>query len=117
MKKDTPLRVKMENGELVIRVGILRLDGHEYHNEIPALTFINIEEWTKDVIAEMTREEENGQTPLNMMLDNAMKAALENGSMGVDYNKPTFIGECPVCENDLVPLRYTKNGIRCENCR
>jgi hypothetical protein len=115
MKKDAPLRVEIENGELVIRVGILRLDGHEYHNEIPALTFTDLERWAKDVITEMTREEEDGQTPLNMMLDNAMKAALENGSVGVDYDKPTFVGECPICENDIVPLRHTKNGIRCGN--
>ena len=86
------------------------------HNKIPALKFDDRELWVKDVISEILHEEEDGTTPLNTMLDNAIEAALENGSVGVAEDSFTFIGECPVCEEDLVPLRHTKNGIRCKNC-
>ena len=113
---DSPLRVNVEGGELVIRVGVNRLDGHEDCEHIPALKFDNRAEWVRDVIAEIEREEENGQTPLNEMLDNAMVAALEQGSLGIAEDSFTFIGECPVCENDCIPLRHTRNGIRCEDC-
>lgn len=113
---DSPLRVNIEEGELVVRVGINRLDGHECHNRIPALKFADREEWVRDVIGEIEREEENGQTPLNEMLDNAMEEALEQGSLGIAEDSFTFIGECPKCEEDCIPLRHTRNGIRCKDC-
>ena len=102
---ESPLRVNIENGELVIRVGINHLDGHEYHNRIPALKFDDREEWVRDVIAEINREEEDGSTPLNTMLDKAMEAALEQGSIGVAEDSFTFVGEFPVCEKDCVDKR------------
>ena len=113
---ESPLRVSLEGGELVIRVGINRLDGHKYHNRIPHLKFDDREGWVRDVIAEVEREEEDGSTPLNTMLDAAMVAALEQGSIGVAEDSFTFVGECPVCEDDCVPLRHTRNGVRCGNC-
>jgi hypothetical protein len=113
---ESPLRVNVEDGELVVRVGINRLDGHECHNKIPELKFDNREEWVRDVIAEIDREEEDGATPLNTMLDNAMEAALEQGSIGVAEDGFTFKGECSGCGDDCVPLRHTRNGVMCPEC-
>jgi len=113
---ESPLRVNVEGGELVIRVGINRIDGHDYHNEIPSLKFENRKEWVDDVKNEIEREEENGQTPLNKMLDNAMKEALEQGSLGVAEDSFSFMGECDECGNDCVPLRHTRDGAMCKDC-
>jgi len=113
---ESPLRVNIENRELVIRVGINYLDGHEAHDSIPALKFDDRLQWVRDVICEIEQEEEDGSTPLTMMLDAAMEAALENGSIGISEDSFTFIGVCPVCESDCVPLRHTKKGVRCEDC-
>lgn len=113
---DSPMRTGIEDGEIVIRVGINRLDGNEYHPELPALKFDDREQWAKEVIREIEREEENGQTPLGDMLDKAMVLAIENGAMGISDDSPTHIGECPICENYCLPLRHTRNGQRCCSC-
>ena len=113
---ESPLRVNIEDGELVIRVGINRLDGNDCHPDIPELKFDDTEQWAKDVSYEIEREEENGQTPLGDLLDKAMIMAIENGSTGMSVDSPTHIGECSVCENDCVPLRHTRNGQRCSSC-
>lgn len=113
---ESPLRVGIEGCELVIKIGINHIDGHDGHNKIPALKFDNREEWVRDVITELMREEEDGSSPISSMLDAAMEAALEQGSIGIAEDSFTFIGECPVCGEDCVPLQHTPKGIRCENC-
>jgi len=117
MSAESPLRASVENGELVIRVGINRLDGDEYHLEIPVLKFDNRSEWVKDVISELFREEEDGRTPIGDLLDTAMKHAIENGSIGLSIDSPGRNGTCWMCDEDQVPLWHTKIGSICQDCK
>lgn len=111
-----PLTVSAANGLLTISIGVDRLDGHEYHLEIPALKFEDREVWVEEVIRELLREEEDGATLLTKMLDTAMVNALENGALGIAEDSPTFIGGCEVCREDVAPLRHSKNGATCPKC-
>ena len=85
---DNPLKVSIEKGELVIRLGIERLDGHERHPTFPALTFLDRHAWARDVVYEIGREEEDGTTPFCALLETVIAAAIDNGSTGIDYNRP-----------------------------
>lgn len=92
----SPLTVKMERGALVIRVGAetlahalkfadwaIRFDEAK-DDYIQPYKVTDIAELAKDVIHAMLREEENGATPLSDFLDAMTKAAIEDGSTGVD---------------------------------
>ena len=116
VNEENPLRANIEDGELVIRVGINLLDGHDYHNSIPALKFDDRIEWVNDVISELFREEEDGATPLGDLIDNAMEMALDDGSAGVAEDSPRFIGTCEVCKMEFMPLLHTTRGAVCEGC-
>lgn len=113
---DSPLRIKVEGDELVIRVGVNRIDGHDCHPTIPALTFEDRAEWIKDVIYQMENEEEDGATPISDLIDACMNAALEYGSIGVAEDSPTHMGVCDKCTEDQVALRHTKDGQVCTLC-
>jgi hypothetical protein len=86
---DTPLSVKIEKGELVIRVGIARLDGHGGHPDFPELPITDLELWAQDVAYELERDRGDGATPICLCIDAAMKSALEMGSVAIDYKRPT----------------------------
>lgn len=113
---EAPLRVAIERNEVVIRIGINRIDGHDYHPTIPELKFVNRRQWIKDVIREIERSEEDGSSPLTILFDKAMTEALEWGSLGVAEDSPTFIGMCEVCGEDQLPLRHTRDGGTCLKC-
>jgi len=113
---DSPLRVNVEGEELVIRIGINRLDGHETHPELPSLLFDDRNQWVEDVIREINNGDELGGTPLIYMLDKCMIEALEQGSIGVAEDSPTHIGDCEKCEENCVPLRHTNDGQICDKC-
>lgn len=87
---DTPLKVEIVEGELVIRLGIERLDGHECHPTIGPLTFTDRHAWAREIIYEIGRDEEDGTTPFDELLDKVLTAAIENGAQGIDHKKPTF---------------------------
>lgn len=88
-KTDTPLHARVEDGQLVIRIGIARLDGNECHPDFPELPITDREEWAKDVAYELERDRGDGATPISLCLDAAMKSALELGSEAIDYTRPT----------------------------
>lgn len=113
---DSPLRVNVEGDELVIRIGVNRLDGHDNHPELPALIFEDRAQWVTDVIREIEHSDEVGGTPLIYMLDKCMNEALEQGSIGIAEDSPTHIGTCEKCGEYCMPLRYTKEGQRCSKC-
>jgi len=113
---DSPLRVNVEGEELVIRIGVNRLDGHESHPKLPALIFEDRKQWVQDVIREIENGDEVGGTPLIYMIDKCMSEALEQGSVGVAEDSPTHIGDCEKCEEYCVPLRHTKDGQLCDKC-
>jgi len=122
-KKDTisdsgsPLIVERKGDKLVISIGVDRLDGHDEHYEIPELEIINKDDWVKDIINELTKEDEAGASPLTKLFDNAIIDAIGDGSVGLSETSPTHFGVCSKCEDDLVPVFYTyKWGDICRRC-
>lgn len=96
MSAETPLQVSIENDELVIRIGInvLKFGTEEMESNNPwddqsgdFRRLYNITqplEFAKDVKAELEREEEDGTTPLHLLLDRVCMDAIEQGSMAVE---------------------------------
>lgn len=90
--KDQPLYCNIEGEELVIRIGIDTLAWAAEHNprffnpDKPyAEKYITVEnniELAHDVVGELNGEEEDGTTPLHLLLDEALFNAAENGSLG-----------------------------------
>ena len=113
---ESPLRVNIEGDELVIRIGVNRIDGHDNHPEIPSLSFEDRKQWVLDVIREIENGDELGGTPLIYMLDKCMSEALEQGSIGVAEDSPTHIGDCESCGENCVPLQHSKVGQVCGDC-
>jgi hypothetical protein len=88
---DTPLKVEVENDQLVIRIGINTLaiaaeNCPEFYqeNDPPYVTVSDPLELANDVVRELSREQEDGTTPVHLLLDRAILAAFENGSLGFD---------------------------------
>ncbi len=85
--KDTPLQVNIEDGQLVIRIGVDTLafcalakhGGPLAENE----RVTDSTQFTEDVITELVREEENGDTPLTALLDEMIRMATENGCIAI----------------------------------
>ena len=88
-KSDTPLHVKIEDSQLVIRIGIDRLNGHDNHPTIPPLTVLDRKRWAQDIAYELQRESEDGSTPLDLLIDAAIKRAIEMGTSAIDHTRPT----------------------------
>lgn len=97
--RDRPLQVRIEEAELVIRIGIgtliyaaercPRLYDYDRHkdNDIGD-RYIEVEdenEFVKDTIHAMQAEEEDGSTPLSDFLDQMVVDVYEDGSAGIVY--------------------------------
>ncbi len=101
--KDQPLKISIEDDELVIRMGIgtLAFCANERFKELAwnrnesrqkgpkekPLKVIDDLSFAKDVIAELQRDDEIGATFITDMLDEAEDAAAGNGSIGIKYPK------------------------------
>lgn len=93
---DQPLNIQVEGGLLLISIGIDRLsfcsvieNGGPLENH----TIVDDAQWAKDVARELEREEENGNTPLNLLLDKAIRNARDMGSAALSTKgKPK---KCP----------------------
>ena len=95
---DSPLTVDIEHDELIIRIGIGTLawafDHMEENNPWSDAKCNFVQSWkvsdplefAKDVVREMTREEEDGSYPLNRMLDKVSTDAAGQGSLGIEEN-------------------------------
>jgi hypothetical protein len=93
---DRPLTVEISNGELVIRVGFNvikwaaeNMDANnpfdDWANDYKRLWAVtDPEEFAKDVRSALLKEEEDGTTPLILLLDKACLDAIEDGSVGID---------------------------------
>lgn len=84
---------KIEGDHIVIRVPIDVLDKNhvipcDMLNEDFKADFkvTDIQEFAKDFVAELNREEEDGTTLVNRMLDSAYRNAIEQGAQGVDFS-------------------------------
>jgi len=104
--EDTPLRVEVKRGELVIRLGIETLafatpdiEPWVVHNDETGqfrrrLKVIDPQEFAKDVALAMQRQDDTGASPLAYFLDKMMEDAIEDGSIAVEecdepYELPT----------------------------
>ena len=97
--KDAPLSVEVKEDQLVISIGIDTLAYCFDHSEfaapfdeeecewVPKYKVISPAEFAKDVMYELDREEEDGSTPLNLLLDKMCEEAANNGSLGIEEVK------------------------------
>lgn len=84
---ESPLKVAIESGQLVIRIGVKRLAECSTGDDLGALhgrTITDPEEFCEDVIREMMIEDEQGTTPLIQFLGEMELAAFESGSLAVE---------------------------------
>jgi hypothetical protein len=95
-KRDTPLQAGIENDQLVIRIGIdtlhysaehcpLLYDGTVENCDPPYCKVLDKRELARDVIMELFREREDGSSPISDLLDEAILAAMEDGSEAFEY--------------------------------
>lgn len=97
--RNRPLQVKVEDDELVIRIGIGTLAFAaercplltEYpgpgEKDPPYCKIADAKTLADDIARELLAEEEDGSTPLDYLLDNAILKAYEDGAEGfhIDY--------------------------------
>ena len=96
MGEKYPLSVKVDKGELVIRIGIKtlafaceRMDAcNPYDEDLKdyklLYRIVDPFAFAKDVKCELNKEEEDGSTPLTSLFDSVMLKAIENGNLGVE---------------------------------
>lgn len=88
MKKqaaNTPLRAFVSDNILTVQIGVKVLEWASRPENGGTLESCKVDrrrriEWAKDVISEMTREDEVGNSPLTQFLDDMMDKAADNGS-------------------------------------
>lgn len=112
-----PLEIKIERGALVVRIGIQTL-AHavtyadwanpydEKANEfVRSFAITDAEQFVADVAHEMTREREDGSTPLSDFIDKMSQNAVDDGSMGLheDFNHRIKHGETSPLETWATP--------------
>ena len=95
---DAPLTVDIEEEEIVIRIGIGTLawafDHMEENNPWSDKKHDYVQKWkvsdqlefAKDVVGELTNEQEDGSHPLSVLLDQVSTAAADQGSLGIEEN-------------------------------
>lgn len=94
---DKPLEVHVtDDGILTISIGVERLaysfEMHEENNPfneekndfVQTFKVINPQTFARDVRVALLQEEEDGSTPLTVLLDKACWDAVEDGSQGVE---------------------------------
>lgn len=97
--KDCPLSCGVEGRQLVIRIGIdtlafaaercPKLFDYDRHRESDTYCKVaNIEELALDVASKLMHEAEDGTTPLNTVIDEAIVAAMEDGSLAFEDDEP-----------------------------
>lgn len=82
---NTPLRAEVKDRKLVVEIGIETLEWASRPENGGTLERCKVDrrrriEWAKDVVHEMTREDEIGNSPLAQFLDDMMDKAADNGS-------------------------------------
>jgi hypothetical protein len=82
---DQPLREEIDNGRLVISIGVDTLAFAD--KERTGYRVINPTLFAEDVVRALTVEEEDGATLVTKLLDDAMQAACDDGSLWIDTGK------------------------------
>lgn len=100
-----PLEVRIERAALVIRIGQQTLAyavrysdwanpwSDEANDYVRTFAITDLPEFVKDVQRAMLYEREDGSTPLSDFLDQMAQAALDDGSMGCEYDQQIKHGE------------------------
>ena len=114
-ERESPLRVAVEGDELVIRIGVNRLDGHDTHEKIPTLEFQDRDKWVSDIVYQLLNEDESGATPFGNLLDFCMQEAIGEGSRGLVFGGIDHIGECSKCGECQVPCSDAYGNV-CRKC-
>lgn len=105
-KKNQPLQGKVEKGLLIVSIGIDTLafafehqdsnnpyvkiesdDGLADYDFVQQCKVIDNEEFAKDVLNELFREEEDGSNPINILLDKVCDEAVNQGSTGIEHKE------------------------------
>lgn len=87
-----PLRAQVVGGLLVISIGVETLAWASHPENGGKLKGCRIEpgretEFAKDVVSEIARDREDGETPLECFLDRMIVAAADNGSGALIFPK------------------------------
>lgn len=90
--QDTPLSATVEDGQLVIRIGVNTLEfctqpkngGHLEDCKVDARKRF---QFAKDVVLAMCKEEDNGDTPLTLFLDEMIQDAADSGRVALIYQE------------------------------
>lgn len=96
--KDRPLKCGIEDGEVVIRVGVNTLkiaaescnefyDDAKHSKGPPYVKIVNDDEFAADIVRMLNSEDEDGSGPLSNLFDTAIVAAYEDGSLGFEHEK------------------------------
>lgn len=88
--RDHGLTAEIVDGKLIISIGINVLAhacefGHP-ENQADEFRIVDKDEFAKDILNEITREEEDGTTPLHRLFDAATLEAIDQGSLGIEFN-------------------------------
>lgn len=77
---DNPLTVEIKDGCLCISIGVKTLAFAITHSPELNLNVTDFEGFAADVARELRDEQEDGTTPVHLLLDEAAAKAVENGS-------------------------------------
>lgn len=81
--KDQPLQVEVKEGILSISIGIetFKYCVNNYHDyDTFNFDITDADGFAKEVVRELEREQEDGTTPVHILLDKAANDAVDNGS-------------------------------------
>lgn len=95
LKRNIPLRCQVVERVLTIEIGIDTLkfaaeNSPKFWNgeaDVHTLKVTNADQFAEDVRRALTAEEEDGSTPLNLLLDEMIEDAVDDGSEVVDYDE------------------------------
>lgn len=95
---NAPLKVEVEGGRLVISIGVSVLAWASKPENGGSLTRCNVDgrrraRWAKDVANEITREDDQGNSPLAEFLDAMMEAAADSGSAALNWPNETKLSD------------------------
>lgn len=119
--RDAPLRVEVENGQLIISIGVETLKYCHNHNEEQCenlegygtgFLITDAEGFASDVEKRLKKEGEDGSTLLTDLLDKATKEAADDGSI---HTKERFEWYCDYCDKGMPDKGggYTHTDGRC----
>lgn len=95
LKRNIPLRCNVVERVLTIEIGIDTLkfaaeNCPKFWNgaaDVHTLKITDADTFAEDIQRALTAEEEDGSTPLNLLLDEMIEAAVDDGSEAIDYDE------------------------------